>query len=121
MMKFDHLQIWVTDLQAARDWYVSTLDLKVEFEAPERETVALQDTAGFTIFLQQRAASRPVAEPYAMWFQVADVDATFENWTARGVRFSHGPRKSFWGYGVELSDPDGNFIRLWDERSMNQH
>ena len=24
------------------------------------------------------------------------------------------------GYGVELTDPDGYLVRLWDERSMNE-
>lgn len=53
MIKFDHLRIPVTDLARSRDWYVRTLGLKVEFEVPERRTVALQDTDGFTIFLQE--------------------------------------------------------------------
>jgi uncharacterized glyoxalase superfamily protein PhnB len=46
------------------------------------------------------------------------VDATFDQWTARGVAFAHAPQKTYWGYGAELRDPDGYLIRLWDERSM---
>jgi hypothetical protein len=42
----------------------------------------------------------------------------FTDWSARGVEFAHGPRKAYWGYGLELADPDGYLIRLWDERSM---
>jgi catechol 2,3-dioxygenase-like lactoylglutathione lyase family enzyme len=119
MMKFDHLSIPVTDRIRSRDWYVSTLGLKVEFEVDERRTVALQDSVGFAIFLQE--ATAPVStNGCAMWFQVADVDATFADWSARGVEFAHGPRKAFWGYGAELNDPDGYLIRLWDERSMQQ-
>jgi hypothetical protein len=52
------------------------------------------------------------------WFQVPDVDATFTEWSARGVEFGHGPRKAYWGYGTELRDPDGYLVRLWDVRSM---
>lgn len=52
-MKLDHLRIPVADLGRSRDWYVRTLGLTVEFEMPDRRTVALQDTGGFTIFLQQ--------------------------------------------------------------------
>jgi catechol 2,3-dioxygenase-like lactoylglutathione lyase family enzyme len=119
MMKFDHLGIPVTNCARSREWYVSTLGLKVEFEIPERRSVALQDTDGFTIFLQEVSSG---VEPNgcALWFQVADVDATFADWSARGVAFSHGPRKSFWGYGVELVDPDGYLVRLWDQRSMGE-
>jgi predicted enzyme related to lactoylglutathione lyase len=93
--------------------------MQVEFEVPERQTVALQDSEGFALFLQQTLAG---AHPdgCALWFQVDDVDAIFAQWSARGVAFAHGPRKSFWGYGVELTDPDGYPIRLWDKTSMQE-
>ena len=117
MMKFDHLSLPVSDLARSRDWYVATLGLQVEFEVPERRTVALRDSDGFAIFLCE-AVSPIGADGHALWFQVDDVDATFAAWTARGTVFSHGPRKSFWGYGVELADPDGRPVRLWDAHSM---
>ena len=109
----------MTDLTRSRDWYVRTLGLKIEFEVPDRQTVALQDSDGFTIFLQE-VPSAVQANGAALWFQVTDVDATFTEWSARGVEFSHGPRKTYWGYGAELGDPDGYLVRLWDERSMKQ-
>jgi len=119
MMKFDHLSIPVSDVVRSRDWYVATLGLKVEFEIPDRSTVALQDSDGFAIFLQEERSPFS-ADGYAMWFQVADVDATFTEWSARGIAFRHGPRKSYWGYGVELADPDGYLVRLWDKHSMQR-
>ena len=119
MMKLDHLRIPVSNLARSRDWYVMTLGLKIEFELPDRRTVALQDSEGFAIFLQE--APPPISpNGCALWFQVTDVDATFAEWCARGVEFAHGPRKSYWGYGAELSDPDGYLVRLWDEHSMKQ-
>ncbi|HME22801.1 MAG TPA: VOC family protein [Acetobacteraceae bacterium] len=118
-MKFDHLSIPVTDANRSPDWYVATLRLKVEFVVPERRSIALQDSDGFAIFLQE-VSSAVDPNGCALWFQVADVEITFADWTARGVAFSHGPRKSFWGYGAELLDPDGYCIRLWDERSMRE-
>jgi catechol 2,3-dioxygenase-like lactoylglutathione lyase family enzyme len=119
VIKFDHLRLPVTDLARSRDWYIRTLGLTVEFEVPERQTVALQDSDGFTIFLQE------VTEPVhpndgALWFQVDDVDAVFAELSGRGVAFAHGPRRSYWGYGAELADPDGYLVRLWDERSMRE-
>jgi catechol 2,3-dioxygenase-like lactoylglutathione lyase family enzyme len=119
MMKFDHLNLPVSQLERSRDWYTSTLGLKVEFEAPDRRTVALQDGEGFAIFLQETPGVAPRAG-VALWFQVDDVDSTYGEWRARGVDFAHGPQKNFWGYGPELSDPDGYLIRLWDERSMKE-
>jgi predicted enzyme related to lactoylglutathione lyase len=119
VIKFDHLRIPVTNLGRSRDWYVTTLRLTVEFEVPDRQTVALQDSAGFTVFLQKvDVPIRP--NGCALWFQVVDVDATFTEWCARGVEFAHAPRKAYWGYGAELHDPDGYLIRLWDERSMKE-
>ena len=118
MMKFDHLNLPVGNLDRSRDWYMSTLGLKVEFEIPDRRTVALQDGEGFAIFLQEKPDVVP--NGIALWFQVDDVDATFAQWAARGVVFAHGPQKNFWGYGPELTDPDGYLVRLWDERSMKE-
>ena len=119
MIKFDHLRIPVTDLPRSREWYIRTLGMTVEFEMPDRQTVALQDTDGFTIFLQQVRAP-VVPNQCALWFQVGDVDATFAEWSGRGVTFAHGPHKAYWGYGAELADPDGYLIRLWDPQSMKE-
>ena len=122
MMKFDHLNLPVSNLERSRQWYVAALGLKVEFEVPDRRTVALQDGEGFAIFLQERAdaTSNGGVAPngVALWFQVDDVDATFSQWNDCGVAFTHGPQKNFWGYGAELADPDGYLVRLWDARSM---
>jgi predicted enzyme related to lactoylglutathione lyase len=119
VIRLDHLRIPVNDLARSREWYVRALGLTVEFEVPDRKTVALQDTGGFTIFLQE-AGAPVVPNQCALWFQVTDVDATFAAWAARGVEFAHPPRKNYWGYGAELADPDGYAIRLWDERSMQE-
>jgi predicted enzyme related to lactoylglutathione lyase len=119
MVKFDHLVIPVSDLARSRAWYVETFGLAVEFEVAERRAVALQDTGGFTIFLQQSDEGTP-ARGVALYFQVDAVDTSFQELSARGVAFSHPPTKTFWGYGAELADPDGYLIRLWDERSMKE-
>jgi catechol 2,3-dioxygenase-like lactoylglutathione lyase family enzyme len=119
MLKFDHLTLPVSDWERSRDWYVRHLGMKVEFEIPDRCTAAVQDEHDFTIFLQQSVTLvRSVG--VALYFQVADVEASFHQVSALGVSFIHPPRKVFWGYGAELSDPDGYLIRLWDQRSMKE-
>lgn len=117
MMKLDHINLPVSNLERSRSWWVDTLGLKVEFEVKDTRTVALNDGEGFAIFLQEKPA---VAAGVALWFQVDDVDDTYAKWTARGVEFAHEPRKNFWGYGPELADPDGYLVRLWDERTMKE-
>ena len=107
----------MTDTARSRDWYVTTLGLKVEFEVPDSRTIALEDSEGFAIFLQE-ASSLVAPDGCALWFQVTDL--TRPEWSARGVKFAHGPGKSYWGYGVELVDPDGYLVRPWDEHSMKE-
>ena len=118
MMKLDHLNLPVSNLERSRDWWVGSLGLKVEFEVPDTRTVALNDGEGFAIFLQEKP--NVVPNGIALWFQVDDVDSACAAWMARGVLFAHGPQKNFWGYGPELADPDGYLVRLWDERSMKE-
>jgi catechol 2,3-dioxygenase-like lactoylglutathione lyase family enzyme len=117
MLRFDHLTIPVSNWTASRDWYIKSLGLKIEFEVPERRTVALQDQCDFTIFLVQDSVTSHAAG-LSLTFQVEDVQKSFEEMSGKGVHFAHPPQKVFWGYGAELYDPDGYSVRLWDEKSM---
>jgi len=117
MTKLDHLTIRVRDLDAARAWYIGHLGLKLEFEVPGRRTVALQDDAGLTLFLDETAGD-VAAEGVVLTFQVDDVEETHRRLAAGGVSFVAAPGKRFWGYGAELRDPDGHLVLLWDEVSM---
>jgi len=38
MVKFDHMNLPVTNYQASRDWYVRNFGFKVEFEVDDRKT-----------------------------------------------------------------------------------
>ncbi len=115
MIKLDHLTISVRDYRRSRDWYIETLGLKQEFEVPDF-AAALQDEAGFTLFVEQTSAA--VKPSCVLTFQVDDVDAKYRQLAASNVNFVHPPSKLFWGYGAELDDIDGYRIRLWDEKSM---
>jgi catechol 2,3-dioxygenase-like lactoylglutathione lyase family enzyme len=119
MTKLDHVSIFVSDEQRSRDWYMRHLGFALEFEVPERHTVALQDDAGLTLFLVRdpEHARHPSC---GLTFQVDDVDAKHRALAAAGVAFVNAPQKLYWGYGAELRDPDGYVIHLWDERSMRE-
>jgi catechol 2,3-dioxygenase-like lactoylglutathione lyase family enzyme len=110
VIKLDHLSIPVRDVVASRDWYRRVLGLAVEFEVPERKTVALQDEFDFTIFFFEGDST--VVPGCVLTFQVGDVEAVHQRLSTAGVAFVHGPQKMFWGYGAELEDPDGYRIRL---------
>ena len=119
MIKLDHLAIFVDDVQRSRDWYGSVLDLEVEFEVPDSNTIALQDDFGFTLFIGQRPEGN-ITPSCALTFQVEDIETRYEELSAKGVPFKESPKKLSWGYGAELLDPDGYVVCLWDEVSMRE-
>jgi len=117
MVKLDHITLFVRDYQAARDWYVDNLGLTTEFETPEHFVAAVQDSEGFTLFLEQSSA-QPPNPACLLYFQVDSVDETYERLRQQGVGLRIAPCRQFWGYGAELADPDGHRVRLWDAASM---
>ena len=117
MIRFDHMALPVSNVQKSRDWYVRHLGFKVEFE--RGGIIALQDSAGFTIFLQ-KAAKRLVGEKVILTVQVKSVDRKHQELVSAGLKFVNVPRRLFWGYGAEILDPDGYQINLWDKVTMGK-
>jgi catechol 2,3-dioxygenase-like lactoylglutathione lyase family enzyme len=120
VVRLDHLSIPVSDCERSREWYVHNLGLQVEFEIPERKTVAVCDEADLTLFLYVPDEGE-VSASCTLTFQVDDVHETYRELSARGVPFEKDPQILFWGYGAELHDPDGYLIYLWDEKSMEEN
>jgi catechol 2,3-dioxygenase-like lactoylglutathione lyase family enzyme len=118
MAWLDHLSLPVSDWRRSRDWWRDILGFKVEFEIPDRASVAMVDDADLTVFLE---TGEVIANPVlGFTVQVEDVEARHAELSAAGVAFVHPPMKVFWGYGAELLDPDGYRIYLWDETSMRE-
>lgn len=115
----DHLTIFVRDANRSRDWYARALGLKVEFEVASPRAIALQDSGGFGLFVEQRPAG-DCTPSCVITFRVEDVDALASSLLTAGVELTARPQKLFWGYGAELQDPDGYLVRLWDETSMQE-
>lgn len=119
MVRLDHLAIPVSKYLRSRDWYAEHLGMKVEFEIPERKTVALHDDGNLTLFLFETADNH-ITPSCTLTFQVENVDSKFEELSGKGVPFERSPQKLFWGYGAEPRDPDGYLIYLWDEKTMRE-
>lgn len=119
MIRLNHLALVVSSYGRSRDWYTRNLGLKVEFEIADRNTVALQDDSGLTLFLSEPAEGA-VAATCTLAFEVDDVEAMHRTLVERGVEFEKPPQKLFWGYGAEMRDPDGYLVYLWDEKSMRE-
>ena len=117
MVKFDHMSLPVTNIRRSRDWYVKHLGFKVEFE--RGGITAIQDSAGFTIFLSKAAKSLAGAR-ITLTMQVKSVDRKHQELARKGIKFVNSPQRLFWGYGAELLDPDGYMINLWDQVTMRK-
>jgi predicted enzyme related to lactoylglutathione lyase len=118
MPRLDHLSLPVRDWRKSRDWYQRHLGFEPEFEIPERKTAAMRDDADLTMFLYE--AEVAACPGISFTIQVDDVEAKYAALVAAGVSFVHPPMKVFWGYGVELNDPDGYRLMLWDQKSMKE-
>jgi predicted enzyme related to lactoylglutathione lyase len=116
--RLDRFWLPVGDWQKSRDWYRRHLGFEVEFEIPDRKTVAMRAGAYLTMFLFESEVLPCPGISFAI--PVDDVDAKYEELIAEGIPFIHPPMKVFWGYGAELCDPDGYRFRLWDEKSMKE-
>jgi catechol 2,3-dioxygenase-like lactoylglutathione lyase family enzyme len=118
MMRLDHMSLPVSDWRRSRDWWRDVLGFKVEFEIPDRSSVAMVDETDLTVFLENGEVINNTTLGFTV--QVDDVEARHAALAAAGVAFVHPPMKVFWGYGAELRDPDGYRLYLWDETSMRE-
>ena len=96
MVKFDHMNLPVTNYQASRDWYVRNFGFKVEFEVPDRKTTAIQDDAGFTIFLYEQGAQLSGAK-CSLTLQVDAVDSKYKELQSKGVAVHESTRQILLG------------------------
>ncbi len=102
MVKFDHMALPVSDVRRSRDWYVNNLGFRVEFE--RGGITAIQDSAGFTIFLR-KANKRLAGDKVTLTIQLKSVDGTHAKLSKKGVKFVNSPQRLFWGYGRNFWTP----------------
>ena len=108
------------DAARSRDWYVEHIGLKVEFEVPQQGFVALEDDWGMALLISRGKPAKGAASGFAIYFEVEDVDARYQKLMSDRLKIVHEPKKTAWGYGPELTDPDGYIVRLFDHRSITK-
>ena len=116
-MKLDHLCLHVRNSAKSRDWYTQMLGLELEFESLKDGIVALKDEAEFGLLLYQDEALKELPR-LEIYFQIPNVDQFYTRSSARSLRFDHPPERKVWGYGPQLTDPDGYVLRFYDQRSI---
>ena len=108
--------IQVSDQQAALAWYTDKLGMTKVMDDPMGPdlrwlTVRLPEDEVQFVLANFGAFDPDGAQPgsssgYVLWTD--DIQATYENWNAKGVEFDEPPTQQMWGRQALFRDPDGN-------------
>jgi predicted enzyme related to lactoylglutathione lyase len=131
IQRLSHTTLYVTDQDAAKDFYVNKLgfDLKTDQSLGDFRwlTVSPKGQADFEIILMQVGANcgndaeatsqlRSLLENGKLGaagvFDTADCHKTYEELKARGVQFLQEPKDQFYGIEAVFRDPAGNRFSL---------
>lgn len=120
-MRISHLRIWVDDMAKARTFYGEILGLESPWSWGE---AAMGFEIGdATLIVEPDDGSHPNEKLSGRFvgctIQVDDIEATYKDWTAKGVEFD-GPPEDAPGIGIMTSfrDPAGNVFTLFEHRRV---
>jgi len=116
--------VYVTDQDRALEFYVGKLGFEllsdqslddyrwIEVAPPGAET-------GMTISLAAPGSDwEKFVGGFAPLMFCDDLQATYDEYTSRGVEFTESPTRYPWGFQAMLTDPDGNTIILTERASL---
>jgi catechol 2,3-dioxygenase-like lactoylglutathione lyase family enzyme len=114
-LEFGEVQTFVSNLAAARQFYVDTLGLKLVKKTADWLVL---DVSGNQFILM--AGARPISRQGAYGSECAtvlcllsdDIDKDYETLAAKGVRFFSEVNSVPEGRYVAFQDPDGNLLEL---------
>ena len=130
IQRFTHATLFVTDQDEAKDFYVNKLGFDVRMDNSMGNfrwlTVGPKGQPDFQIILMKLTAfgrmSAESAETLkgliqsgliaAGVFQTADCKQTYQELSARGVKFPSPPEEKFYGIEAVFEDPFGNRFSL---------
>lgn len=107
---------YVRDAQAATGFYRDLLGLNVTFDTPDFVAFDLGAGTQFALWYPRqedfdweatRTSELCVNLPTAQ-----EIDATFQEWKAKGVTIVSEPEDAVFGRTFVAADPDGNLIRV---------
>jgi catechol 2,3-dioxygenase-like lactoylglutathione lyase family enzyme len=114
-LSFGEVQSFVSDLDAAREFYVDVLGLKL---VKQTDKWLILDVSGKQLVLM--AGARPIERPETYGAECAtvlcllsqDIHRDYAALKAKGVRFFSEVKKVPEGEYVAFQDPDGNLLEL---------
>jgi len=117
--------LFVNDLEKCMKFYQDILGLKVIFSDDHSAAYKMEDHD--FVLLKLSAAIEMVGEDaidihkgvghrVLLCVGVEDVDASYEEFTAKGLQFLKPPKDQAWGRRTAyFADPEGNLWELWHE------
>ena len=133
--KMNHVSIYVLDQESAHDFYVDKLGFKVHTDAPmgpgkrwltvtppdqpDLEIALMLIDEGMMFTTDSAAKMRELVKSGTFGFGVFecnDLNATYEELTAKGVEFTKPPTEEFYGYEALFKDDSGNWFSLGQKK-----
>ncbi len=113
-MNIAYVNIFVSDLKPAVEFYQSTLGLMLEHSEPEYGYAAFRvGTVRLGLAVAGQEQAELVGRHTGVGLAVEDLDSEYKRLTGKGVTFSMPPTKQPWGgYMALLDDADGNVFYL---------
>ena len=134
--KLNHVSIFVLDQDSAFDFYVNKLGFTVNTDAsmgpgkrwltvnppeqPELEISLMAIDEGMMFKNGSGAVMRDLVSKGTFGFGVFecnDLNATYEELSAKGVEFTKPPTREFYGYEALFKDDSGNWFSLGEKKA----
>jgi len=114
-VKFNHVLIYVRNLDASLRFYRDLLGFK-EVEQIPGDYARLRSAAGESTLALHATKSRATRRPGGVWlyFEAKELGRLYRRLRDRGVLFSQPPQRMPWGWiQAFLEDPDGHQLCLY--------
>jgi predicted enzyme related to lactoylglutathione lyase len=118
--------IFVSDQQRAKDFYTDVLGFELRQDAPlypgsEARWIAVAPAGAQTeaiLYLPDENWEhyrQVVGKSQAITFSTPDLDSTYAELKAKGVKFVQEPQREPWGTYAQIEDSEGNTLLLVEE------
>jgi catechol 2,3-dioxygenase-like lactoylglutathione lyase family enzyme len=104
----------VAELKESLKYYVRTLGFKLDWEGPIFASVS---RGRCHIMLSEGDQGHTGSW---VWVGVGDADLLFDEYCAKRARIRHPPTNYPWAYEMQVSDLDGNVLRMGSDSKPNQ-
>jgi predicted enzyme related to lactoylglutathione lyase len=125
LQKVFYTSVLVSDQDRALDFYTNVLGLEHRITNPTPDgpsfiTVGVEgDDFQLVLWPGRPGEAEPVMgrPPASVTIETGDINTTFEEYRARGVRFETDVLEFPWGRVAVFQDPDGNRLQIREGRS----